>query len=102
MLAQYYVGRLQLVGTVVAKDDATAVSWLRKAAGQGYVPAMHDLGVIYERGPDGLRDVAEAARWYKGGFIESRPFANQSCGAVPGRAQRFSAWRSSMQAGARW
>jgi TPR repeat protein len=48
--AQYSLGRMYEYGDGVEKDDGRALSWLRKAAQQGYEPAPDNLKVMYEQG----------------------------------------------------
>ena len=50
----------------LAKDDATAVSWYRKAAEQGDSRGQAYLGAMYEQGKGGLaKDEATAVSWYR-------------------------------------
>ena len=52
-------------GEGVAKDDAQAVGWYRKAAEQGHAAAQRSLGWFYAFGRGGLlQDNTEAAAWY--------------------------------------
>ncbi len=41
-----------------------ALKWLRKAAEQGYVGSMNNLGAIYDAGLGVKEDWREAAKWY--------------------------------------
>lgn len=55
------------LGTIyagVAKDEAEACKWYRKAAEQGHVVAQCRLGDMYLRGQGVEGDEGEAARWY--------------------------------------
>ena len=45
--AQSFLGDMYGDGLGVAKDEAEAVKWYRKAADQGYATAQFNLGVIY-------------------------------------------------------
>ena len=56
--AQYALGFCYYSGTGVAKDDAEAVKWYRKAAEQGNTDAQFDLGVV-------TKDDVEAVKWYR-------------------------------------
>jgi hypothetical protein len=47
-------------GTGLAKDEAEAVKWFRKAAEQNYPPAQHNLGVCYAQGTGVGKDPEEA------------------------------------------
>ena len=46
------------------KDDPQAVQWFRKAAEQGFVPAMDSLAYFHEKGYGVARDEAEALKWH--------------------------------------
>ena len=52
-------------GRGVARDDAEAVRWYRKAAQQGYAIAQTILGFMYAEGEGVTRDDAEAVRWFR-------------------------------------
>jgi TPR repeat protein len=69
-LAQFYLGHLHLQGRVTRQDTPEAIGWLEKSAKQGYLPAMHDLGVIHERAPGELRNEREA--WRQSGATRLR------------------------------
>ena len=52
-------------GRGVAKDDAEAVKWWRKAAEQGVATCQNKLGVMYGNGRGGLpKDDQQAVEWY--------------------------------------
>lgn len=48
-----------------AEDKRNVVKLLEKAAETGYVPAMHNLGVIYETAWLGEQDITSASEWYQ-------------------------------------
>ena len=48
--AQYSLGNTYRRGQGVARDDAEAVRWYRKAADQGNASAQYLLGVMYDGG----------------------------------------------------
>ena len=52
-------------GQGVAKDDAEAVQWFRKAAEQNDAPAQAALGVRYAKGQGVAKNKAEAVKWYR-------------------------------------
>lgn len=62
--AQYGLGLLFEQGRGIGKDAAKAAEWYRRAAGQGYVKARFNLGVLLST-PGPLHDDAEAAKWYR-------------------------------------
>ena len=47
------------------QDDAEAVKWYRKAAGQSFAPAQHNLGNMYTNGRGVPQNSAEAVKWYR-------------------------------------
>ena len=50
-------------GRGVAKDEAEAVIWYRKAAEQGYPSAQWSLGFAYYHGEGVPQDYVEAHKW---------------------------------------
>ncbi len=50
-------------GRGVAKDEAEAVKWYRKAAEQGLATAQFNLGLKYERGEGVAKDHGKADKW---------------------------------------
>lgn len=67
-LAQYRLGMLHYQGDGVPEDEKQAVFWWKKAAAQGHVESMFQLGSAYLFGVQAARTVAdpdrEAASWY--------------------------------------
>ena len=63
--AQYRNGLRSLEGRGVAQDFAEAKAWFEKAAAQGNVAAMEQLGFFCERGLGGEVDIAKAKEWYE-------------------------------------
>ena len=57
--------RLGLYGQGIAQDHATAASWYRKAADQGYAAAQFNLGLMYANGQGVPQDHATSASWYR-------------------------------------
>lgn len=65
-VAMRNISELYAAGLGVAKDDAEAMRWLRKAADLHNVDALNSIGSNYERGEGGVaQDYAEAMRWYR-------------------------------------
>ena len=63
--AQYELGRAFFSGTLgVAKDEAEAVKWFRKAAEQNLADAQYNLGVYYDSGEGVAKDEVEAYKWW--------------------------------------
>ena len=55
---------MYLYGECVAKDEAQAAEWFRRAADQGLAGAMMTLGMMYEQGLGVARDTEQARRLY--------------------------------------
>ena len=64
-VAQYNLGVCYATGEAVAKDEAEAVKWFRKAAAQNLAQAQYNLGACYSTGAGVAKDEAEAAKWYR-------------------------------------
>ena len=62
---QYNLGVMYADGRGVARDDAEAVRWYRRAAEQGNASGQVNLGLRYSTGRGVARDDAEAVRWYR-------------------------------------
>ena len=63
--AQVQLGVIYLRGDGVARDDAEAVKWLRKAADQDSPLAERYLAEMYFKGRGVPADNAEAAKWLR-------------------------------------
>ena len=63
--AQNHLGVMYREGRGVAKDEAEAARWFRKAADQGDDYGQTSLGLMFENGQGGAQDYAEAVRWYR-------------------------------------
>nr|WP_244422330.1 trypsin-like serine protease [Bradyrhizobium sp. ORS 285] len=74
--AQFDLGFMQAFGVGVARNQAEALVWYRKAADQGLAIAQHYLGIAYFNGEGAGRDHGEAARWFNRaaaqGFAQSQ------------------------------
>lgn len=75
MRAQNIVGSAYQYGLGVSADPQAAIRYFEMAAAQGYPPAMHNLGVLYEDGMEGLPpDEAVAREWYaRGAALDYAP-----------------------------
>ncbi len=78
--AQSEVGRRYLNGTGVAKDNALALVWFKKAAAQGQVKAEVQLGSIYAHGFGVKQDWAEAIRWFRSAALKGDTTAQHNLG----------------------
>ncbi|WP_109116566.1 caspase family protein [Azospirillum sp. TSO22-1] len=47
------------------KNHTQARQWFRKAADQGHIAAQYQIGVLYEQGRGGKRDLAQARTWFR-------------------------------------
>src|SRR5439155_555911 len=63
--AQYNLGVCYGGGQGVAKDEAEAVKWYRKAAGQNDALAQYSLGCCYANGLGVTKDYVEAVKWFR-------------------------------------
>jgi TPR repeat protein len=71
--SEYELGTAFANGSLgVARDEAEAVKWLRKAARQNYMGAQNNLGVCYGMGRGVPKEEVEAVKWY-------RKAAEQNC-----------------------
>jgi hypothetical protein len=61
--SQVELGRRYDKGEGVAKDQAEAVKWYRKAAEQNHADAQYNLAICYERGDGVAEDWVEAYKW---------------------------------------
>jgi TPR repeat protein len=101
--AQWKLGGLYSYGVGVARSDAEALKWYRRAADQGYGNAQVSLGVMYDKGEGVEKDQAEALRWYQKAADQGDPNGQYDLGLstlrvrVPAKTIRErccgSAWR---------
>ena len=62
--AQALLGTSYALGTGITQDNEKALYWYRKAAENGSIETMKELGYIYETGRLGVKkDLDEAERW---------------------------------------
>src|SRR5215471_7429314 len=63
---QYEIGMSELLGREGGtKDPAEGISWLRKAAVQGYADAQMQLGICYQQGLGVDKNPAQALAWFR-------------------------------------
>ncbi len=70
--AQWVIGKCYWKGVGVAKDEAEAVKWYRKAAEQGVADAQYRLGLALSAGRGVANDENEAAKWYRKAAEQNR------------------------------
>jgi localization factor PodJL len=64
--AQFYLAKLyETGGAGLTKDLVEARRWTERAADNGDVSAMHNLGLYYYEGEAGVQDSAKAALWFQ-------------------------------------
>ena len=63
--AEHNLGFLYHAGKGVARNDATAMIWYRKAAEQGFAASQFNLGVMYQEGESVPPDMDLAVAWYQ-------------------------------------
>ena len=63
--AQYFLGKMYLLGEGIPQDYAEAVRWFRLSADQGHPDAQYNLGLMYRDGLDVPQDYLEARRWFR-------------------------------------
>ncbi|GAB6262294.1 tetratricopeptide repeat protein [Photobacterium sp. R1] len=70
------IGDLFKNGQLVPQDSELAVHWYTKAANEGDIPAMEELGMFYASGADGQVDCGKAIHWFtqasNGGSLDSK------------------------------
>ena len=64
-IAQVTLGRMYANGTSLAKDDAQAVAWFRKAADRRNADAQYELALRYDTGRSVTKDGSQAVEWYQ-------------------------------------
>ena len=63
-------GSLYVQGPPQKRNYKAAVEWLTKAAEQGFVEAMNDIGIYYAEGTVVEQDAKEAFFWFEKASIE--------------------------------
>lgn len=80
--AQYYLGRIYLMGEGVATDYRKAATFFHKAAGQGHRAAQSYLGTLHHLGAGVAKDRAQAVRWYRRAAGQGDRIAQYQLGAL--------------------
>jgi len=62
--AQFTLGSMYQQGEGITKDPTEGMKWYRKAAEQGHVGALNNIGVACERGVCAVQDNVEACSYY--------------------------------------
>ena len=85
--SQCNLGSNYMNGVGVAKDDAEALKWYRKAAEQGNAVLQNMLGLMYGKGQGVAKDDAEAAKWFRKSAEQGNAFAQHILGTLYARGQ---------------
>ena len=72
----------------MAKDQAEAVKWYRKAAEQNLAKAQYNLGVCYAHGEGVVKDQVEAVKWYRKAAEQNSPRLNTTWASATNRGRR--------------
>lgn len=80
--AQSNIGVCYQKGLGVAKDEAQAVVWYRKAAEQGQAVAQSNLGMCYEYGLGVTKDLIQALTWYRKAADQGDTTAQTNLGSL--------------------
>ncbi|MCA3585753.1 MAG: sel1 repeat family protein, partial [Methylocystis sp.] len=64
-LGQANLGFMLREGRGIARDDAQAVQWFRRAAEQGNADGQANLGIMLESGRGIVHNLEEAVIWYQ-------------------------------------
>ena len=80
--AQYRLGTLYAEGKGVAQNDATAMTWFKRAAEQGNALAQYNAGASYAAGLGVGKNEADAAKWFRRAADQGMPFAQLNLGLM--------------------
>ena len=80
--AQAVLGKMYETGQGVAKNDAEAAIWYRKAADQGDARAQYNLGIMYDFGQGVPQSSAEAAKWYRKAADQNHTSSQYTLGLI--------------------
>ena len=83
--SQMALAKLYYNGDGVAKDDAKAAEWYRKAAEQGNALAQYKLGAMYDKGEGVPKDAAKAVEWWKKAAAQGDEASQESLKQLPGK-----------------
>jgi len=86
-VAQFTLGVVYGDGVGVAKDEAEAVKWYRRAAEQNHALARNNLGACYHNGQGVAKDYLEAVKWYRKAAEQNLALAQYNLGVCYERGQ---------------
>lgn len=79
--SQYEWGEAFFRGELgVARDEAEAAKWFRKAAEQNLAEAQYNLGVCYAKGQGLAKNAVEAVAWYRKAAVQNLAPAQYNLG----------------------
>ena len=81
-VAQYRLGTLYEEGKGVERNDATAFTWMRRAAIQGNADAQYGVGASYVEGLGVEKDEVEAAKWFQRAANQGMVYAQINLGLL--------------------
>ena len=86
--SQYELGAAFVTGSLgVAKDEAEAVEWFRKAAKHNNTQAQNLLGTCYYNGEGVAKDDVEAVKWYRKAAEQNDAAAQYNLGCCYAKGQ---------------
>jgi TPR repeat protein len=81
--AQFRLGVLYVTGDQgIDQDYRQAREWFLKAAGQGHLPALHNVGELYYQGAGVRQDYSEAAKWFARAAEKGFPGSQHNLGQM--------------------
>ena len=80
--AQYYLGKMYLLGEDTERDIEEAVKWFEKASENGNQYAQYQLGKIYLTGINGNQNMKKALEWLKKSAEQNNQYAQYMLGKI--------------------
>jgi hypothetical protein len=81
-VAQYRLGLLYAEGKGVEQNDATAFTWMTRAAKQGNADAQYDVGASYYGGLGVEKNEKEGVQWFQRAARQGNPLAQLNLGLL--------------------
>ena len=80
--AQYYLGKMYLLGEDTERNIEEAVKWFEKASENGNQYAQYQLGKIYLTGINGNQNMKKALEWLKKSAEQNNQYAQYMLGKI--------------------
>ena len=80
--AQYYLGKMYLLGEDTERNIEEAVKWFEKASENGNQYAQYQLGKIYLTGINGNQNMKKALEWLKKSAEQNNQYAHYMLGKI--------------------